>query len=372
MVATAAETEPRTTPARRAIFIAVSTTDGRRRKLPVDQRQIRSVQSYRKASPKFPGDLLTMSGPSTTGRRAHAGPGADVAGSAAEVIACRSDCRSPTTPGPAGPARLGRDLATVARTADEAGFDFISVMDHFFQIALHRPARARDARGLHHAGLPGRPAPSRAKLVTLVTGAVYRHPGILAKIVTTLDVLSGGRAWLGIGAAWNEEESRGLGHPVPAGRRAVRAAGGDAADLPADVARRPGPLPRQALPAGAAAQLAAGPVPAAPADPDRRLGRAEDAAVRGPLRPGVQPVPRPRSRPQARRAARALRRRGPRLRRDPSRPATSSSTSGEKGEKAGRGRRPAAARWPRWDSRPRSARSRGSGSCPRSRSSAAR
>src|ERR1700728_2396229 len=52
---------------------------------------------------------------------------------------------------------------------------------------------------------------SRAKLVTLVTGAVYRHPGILAKVVTTLDVLSGGRAWLGIGAAWNEEESRGLG-----------------------------------------------------------------------------------------------------------------------------------------------------------------
>src|SRR5262249_61825079 len=56
---------------------------------------------------------------------------------------------------------------------------------------------------------------SRAKLVTLVTGAVYRHPGILAKIVTTLDVLSGGRAWLGIGAAWNEEESRALGIPFP-------------------------------------------------------------------------------------------------------------------------------------------------------------
>jgi F420-dependent oxidoreductase-like protein len=56
---------------------------------------------------------------------------------------------------------------------------------------------------------------SRATLVTLVTGVVYRHPGILAKIVTTLDVLSGGRAWLGIGAAWNGEESRGLGIPFP-------------------------------------------------------------------------------------------------------------------------------------------------------------
>jgi alkanesulfonate monooxygenase SsuD/methylene tetrahydromethanopterin reductase-like flavin-dependent oxidoreductase (luciferase family) len=52
-------------------------------------------------------------------------------------------------------------------------------------------------------------------LLTLVTGAVYRHPGILAKIVTTLDVLSGGRAWLGIGAAWNEDEARGLGIPFP-------------------------------------------------------------------------------------------------------------------------------------------------------------
>src|SRR6202044_2628419 len=56
---------------------------------------------------------------------------------------------------------------------------------------------------------------SRAELLTVVTGVIYRHPGILAKIVTTLDVLSGGRAWLGIGAAWNEEESRGLGIPFP-------------------------------------------------------------------------------------------------------------------------------------------------------------
>jgi F420-dependent oxidoreductase-like protein len=56
---------------------------------------------------------------------------------------------------------------------------------------------------------------SRAKLLTLVTGAVYRHPGILAKIIATLDALSNGRAWLGIGAAWNEEESRGLGIPFP-------------------------------------------------------------------------------------------------------------------------------------------------------------
>src|SRR4029077_13934361 len=100
------------------------------------------------------------------------------------------------------------------RAADEAGFDFIAVMDHFFQIGVIGPPE-REMLEVHStlaylAGLP-----SRAKLLTLVTGTVYRHPGILAKTVTTLDVLSGGRAWLGIGAAWNEEESRGLGIGFP-------------------------------------------------------------------------------------------------------------------------------------------------------------
>jgi F420-dependent oxidoreductase-like protein len=115
---------------------------------------------------------------------------------------------------PGGPARLGADLAGVARTADAAGFEFISVMDHFFQIPVVGPAEREMLEAYTTLGyLAG--VTSRAKLVTLVTGAVYRHPGILAKIVTTLDVLSGGRAWLGIGAAWNEEESRGLGIPFP-------------------------------------------------------------------------------------------------------------------------------------------------------------
>ena len=113
-----------------------------------------------------------------------------------------------------GAARLGPDLATIARTADDAGFEFISVMDHFFQIGAVGPPDRDMLEAYTTLGyLAG--VTSRAKLVTLVTGAVYRHPGILAKIVTTLDVLSGGRAWLGIGAAWNEEESRGLGIPFP-------------------------------------------------------------------------------------------------------------------------------------------------------------
>jgi F420-dependent oxidoreductase-like protein len=115
---------------------------------------------------------------------------------------------------PAGPGRLGADLATVARTADDAGFEFVAVMDHFFQIGAIGPPEREMLEAYTTLGyLAG--CTSRAKLLTLVTGAVYRSPGMLAKIVTTLDVLSGGRAWLGIGAAWNEEESRGLGIPFP-------------------------------------------------------------------------------------------------------------------------------------------------------------
>jgi F420-dependent oxidoreductase-like protein len=115
---------------------------------------------------------------------------------------------------PAGSAGLGTDLATVARTADDAGFDFIAVMDHFFQIGIIGPPEQDMLEAYTTLGYLAA-CTSRARLLTLVTGTVYRHPGILAKIVTTLDVLSAGRAWLGIGAAWNDEESRGLGIPFP-------------------------------------------------------------------------------------------------------------------------------------------------------------
>ena len=115
---------------------------------------------------------------------------------------------------PRGPEALGRELGIVARTADDAGFEYIAVMDHFFQIPGIGPAEKEMLEGYTTLGYLAA-LTSRAALVTLVTGAVYREPGILAKIVTTLDVLSNGRAWLGIGAAWNEEESRGLGIPFP-------------------------------------------------------------------------------------------------------------------------------------------------------------
>jgi F420-dependent oxidoreductase-like protein len=121
---------------------------------------------------------------------------------------------------PSGPAGIAGTLADIARTADEAGFASLWVMDHFFQIG------SRDrARGLGPAEdemLEGYSTLSylagltkKAKLGTLVTGVIYRYPGLLVKTVTTLDVLSGGRAYLGIGAAWNEREANGLGVPFP-------------------------------------------------------------------------------------------------------------------------------------------------------------
>lgn len=115
---------------------------------------------------------------------------------------------------PGGPPELGPKLAEIARTADGAGFDSIWVMDHFFQIPFVGPVEldmleAYTALGFIAANT------RKATLGTMVTGVTYRHPGILVKQATTLDVLSGGRAWLGIGAAWFEREHDGLGVPFP-------------------------------------------------------------------------------------------------------------------------------------------------------------
>jgi F420-dependent oxidoreductase-like protein len=115
---------------------------------------------------------------------------------------------------PNGPAKLGADLAEVARTADAAGFNRIAVMDHVFQIGSVGPPEHDMLEAYTTLGFLAAHT-ARAKLLTLVTGAVYRSPGLLAKIVTTLDVLSAGRAELGIGAAWNEDEARGLGLSFP-------------------------------------------------------------------------------------------------------------------------------------------------------------
>jgi F420-dependent oxidoreductase-like protein len=112
------------------------------------------------------------------------------------------------------PGSIRGKLADVARAAEEAGFHSVWVMDHFFQIPLVGPAEQEMLEG--YSALSYLAAVTeRVKLGTLVTGVTYRHPGVLAKTVTTLDVLSGGRACLGIGAAWFDREHHGLGVPFP-------------------------------------------------------------------------------------------------------------------------------------------------------------
>jgi F420-dependent oxidoreductase-like protein len=115
---------------------------------------------------------------------------------------------------PGGPKSISETLARVTRTADDAGFDSIWVMDHFWQIRGLGPPEAPMLEGQTALGFMAANS-GRARLGLLVGGIHYRQPGLWVKATTTLDVLSGGRAWLGIGAAWNEQESRGLGFPFP-------------------------------------------------------------------------------------------------------------------------------------------------------------
>lgn len=111
---------------------------------------------------------------------------------------------------PNGPAALPDDLTAMAQAIEQAGFTKLSVMDHVWQIAQVGPIEDDMLEAYTTLGFLAAKT-ERIELLTWVTAVVYRDPGLLAKIVTTLDVLSKGRAWLGIGAAWNEEEARGLG-----------------------------------------------------------------------------------------------------------------------------------------------------------------
>lgn len=115
---------------------------------------------------------------------------------------------------PDGPDELGATLAAIARTSDAAGFASLWVMDHLFQIPPVGPAEDPMLECYsalsYMAGVT-----SRIQLGAMVTAAIYRHPGLLIKTVSTLDVLSGGRAYLGIGAGWYEREAVGLGLPFP-------------------------------------------------------------------------------------------------------------------------------------------------------------
>ncbi len=115
---------------------------------------------------------------------------------------------------PGGDAEIGATLARICRTADEAGFDSIWVMDHLFQIRSVGEIEEPMLEGMTALGYMAAHT-QRARLGLMVGAVPYRQPGLWLKATTTLDVLSGGRAWFGIGAAWNVEEARSLGLPFP-------------------------------------------------------------------------------------------------------------------------------------------------------------
>ncbi len=115
---------------------------------------------------------------------------------------------------PGGNAAIAPTFARIVRTVDEGGFDSLWVMDHFFQIpsvgGVEEPMLEGWSALAFAAGIT-----KRITLGLMVGGVHYRQAGLWAKLATTLDVLSGGRGWLGIGAAWNQQESRALGFPMP-------------------------------------------------------------------------------------------------------------------------------------------------------------
>ncbi len=115
---------------------------------------------------------------------------------------------------PDGDAAIGSTLARIVRTADDAGFDSIWVMDHLFQIRSVGEVEEPMLEGMTALGFMAGHS-QRARLGLMVGAVPYRYPGVWIKATSTLDVLSGGRAWFGIGAAWNVAEARALGVPFP-------------------------------------------------------------------------------------------------------------------------------------------------------------
>jgi len=115
---------------------------------------------------------------------------------------------------PNGQARLGDTFAQIARQAERAGFYSLWVMDHFFQLPNIGPVEHEMLEGWSALAFAAG-VTNHIRLGTMVTGVTYRYPGLLVKTATTLDVLSHGRAYFGIGAAWNEQEHKGLGVPFP-------------------------------------------------------------------------------------------------------------------------------------------------------------
>jgi F420-dependent oxidoreductase-like protein len=124
------------------------------------------------------------------------------------------DLHVPRFTWPGGAPAIGPTFSSLAQTADAIGVRTLSVMDHWFQMDMLWPAEEPMLEGYSALSFAAAKT-ERLRFRLLVGGVTYRHPGLLAKIVTTLDVLSEGRAELGLGAAWYEREHRGLGVPFP-------------------------------------------------------------------------------------------------------------------------------------------------------------
>ena len=124
------------------------------------------------------------------------------------------DIHVPRFTWPGGPEAIGPTFTDLAKTAETIGVRTLSVMDHWFQMEMMWPAKEPMLEGYTTLSFAAAKT-KRLRFRLLVGGVTYRHPGLLAKTVTTLDVLSGGRAELGLGAAWYEREHRGLGVPFP-------------------------------------------------------------------------------------------------------------------------------------------------------------
>ena len=124
------------------------------------------------------------------------------------------DIHVPRFTWPGGPEAIGPTFASLAQTAEAVGVRTLSVMDHWFQMDMLWPAEEPMLEGYTTLSFAAAKT-ERLRFRLLVGGVTYRHPGLLAKTITTLDVLSGGRAELGLGAAWYEREHRGLGVPFP-------------------------------------------------------------------------------------------------------------------------------------------------------------
>ena len=202
-----------------------------------------------------------------------------------------------------GPEDLLDTLTGIATTAESSGFESVWVMDHLNQIPGVGPIDNWMLEGnVALSALAART--SKAHLGLMVGGVTYRNPALLAKMTTTLDVLSGGRAILGLGAAWFEHEHRAFGYDFPPLRErferledALRIA---RAMFTEDEADRGGHAPQRR---GRAQQPA--PDPRRHPDHDRRQRRAQDAAAGRPVRRRVQHLRRPRARPPPARRARA-------------------------------------------------------------------